>query len=153
MLYHNTMSQSGLAVSTNHIVADMSSSASAALSPAELQSLHTKMCKKISQLTKVIYLLHTKNDEYEYDVANVQAHHNETLRRLQQHYEKQVQNLQTQLNRHMPIPLHSSHQVIHLTSNNSKHNVNETYFHMKHVSKNFLYNIDNKLMRSNKQMK
>ncbi len=30
-----------------------------------IPELHLKMCKKIAQLTKVIYQLHTKNEEHE----------------------------------------------------------------------------------------
>lgn len=30
-----------------------------------------KMCKKIAQLTKVIFHLNTKNDEYEYNIRSV----------------------------------------------------------------------------------
>ncbi len=30
--------------------------------------LHMKMCKKVAQLTKVIFHLNTKNDEYEFNV-------------------------------------------------------------------------------------
>ena len=37
-------------------------------SPAEL---HHKMCKKVAQLTKVIFYLNTKNDEYESNLKSV----------------------------------------------------------------------------------
>ena len=30
-----------------------------------------KMCKKVAQLTKVIFHLNTKNDEYEYNIRSV----------------------------------------------------------------------------------
>ncbi len=36
--------------------------------PAEL---HHKMCKKVAQLTKVIFYLNTKNDEYESNLKSV----------------------------------------------------------------------------------
>ena len=36
--------------------------------PAEL---HHKMCKKVAQLTKVIFYLNTKNDEYESNLKAV----------------------------------------------------------------------------------
>ena len=29
------------------------------------EELHHKMCKKVAQLTRVIFFLNTKNDEYE----------------------------------------------------------------------------------------
>lgn len=37
-------------------------------SPLEL---HHKMCKKVAQLTKVIFYLNTKNDEYESNLKSV----------------------------------------------------------------------------------
>ena len=33
--------------------------------------LHHRLCKKIAQLTKVIFLLNTKNDEYENNLKAV----------------------------------------------------------------------------------
>ena len=33
--------------------------------------LHHKMCKKVAQLTKVIFYLNTKNDEYESNLKSV----------------------------------------------------------------------------------
>lgn len=33
--------------------------------------LHHKMCKKVAQLTKVIFYLNTKNDEYESNLRAV----------------------------------------------------------------------------------
>jgi chromosome segregation ATPase len=44
----------------------------------DFPDLHHKMSKKIAQLTKVIFHLNTKNDEYEYNLrAVVQAYENE----------------------------------------------------------------------------
>jgi hypothetical protein len=40
--------------------------------------LHHKMCKKVAQLTRVIFYLNTKNDEYESNLkAVVNAYENE----------------------------------------------------------------------------
>lgn len=33
--------------------------------------LHHRMCKKVAQLTKVIFFLNTKNDEYESNLKSV----------------------------------------------------------------------------------
>jgi hypothetical protein len=33
--------------------------------------LHHKMCKKVAQLTKVIFYLNTKNDDYESNLKSV----------------------------------------------------------------------------------
>ncbi|KAM9286477.1 protein FAM184B [Cariama cristata] len=46
------------------------------------QEMHMKMCKKIAQLTKVIYALNTKNDEHE---ANIQA--------LREAHEEEIQHI------------------------------------------------------------
>ncbi|XP_009322348.1 PREDICTED: protein FAM184B isoform X3 [Pygoscelis adeliae] len=46
------------------------------------QEMHMKMCKKIAQLTKVIYALNTKNDEHE---ASIQA--------LGEAHEKEIQHI------------------------------------------------------------
>ncbi len=35
--------------------------------------LHYKMCKKIAQLAKVIYHLHTKNEDHEYELRDQAA--------------------------------------------------------------------------------
>lgn len=35
------------------------------------EELHHKMCKKVAQLTKVIFYLNTKNDEYESNLKAV----------------------------------------------------------------------------------
>jgi hypothetical protein len=47
--------------------------------------LHYKMCKKIAQLTKVIYHLHSKNEEHEYemrDLANAYELQVEQVKRI-----------------------------------------------------------------------
>ncbi|XP_036372506.1 protein FAM184B [Megalops cyprinoides] len=43
--------------------------------------MHTKMCKKIAQLTKVIYSLNTKNEEHEAALQSLRESHQEELRR------------------------------------------------------------------------
>ncbi|XP_061103175.1 protein FAM184B isoform X2 [Conger conger] len=43
--------------------------------------MHTKMCKKIAQLTKVIYSLNTKNEEQEAALLALEESHQEELRR------------------------------------------------------------------------
>jgi len=35
------------------------------------EDLHLKMCKKVAQLTRVIFFLNTKNDEYEQNLKVV----------------------------------------------------------------------------------
>ncbi|KAG7458745.1 hypothetical protein MATL_G00223860 [Megalops atlanticus] len=44
--------------------------------------MHTKMCKKIAQLTKVIYSLNTKNEEHEAALQSLRESHQEELRRV-----------------------------------------------------------------------
>ena len=36
-----------------------------------ISDLHHKMCKKVAQLTKVIFYLNTKNDEYEQNLRAI----------------------------------------------------------------------------------
>ena len=36
-----------------------------------IDDLHFKMCKKVAQLTKVIFYLNSKNDEYEQNLSSV----------------------------------------------------------------------------------
>ncbi|KAM4051139.1 protein FAM184B isoform 2-T2 [Anomaloglossus baeobatrachus] len=45
------------------------------LSPEYTQELHVKMCKKIAQLTKVIYSLNLKIDEYEVNILTLKEAH------------------------------------------------------------------------------
>jgi hypothetical protein len=49
---------------------------------AHFSDLHYKMCKKISQLTKVIFHLHTKTEDHEFEV-----------RELAIAYENQIDNV------------------------------------------------------------
>nr|XP_046189283.1 trichohyalin-like [Oncorhynchus gorbuscha] len=49
--------------------------------------MHGKMCKKIAQLTKVIYSLNTKNEEQEAALQAVSHAHQEELRRVQVDFE------------------------------------------------------------------
>ncbi|XP_068925367.1 protein FAM184B isoform X2 [Petaurus breviceps papuanus] len=46
------------------------------------QEMHVKMCKKIAQLTKVIYALNTRNDEYEASVEALREAHQDELQNL-----------------------------------------------------------------------
>ncbi|XP_023781219.1 protein FAM184B [Cyanistes caeruleus] len=46
------------------------------------REMHMKMCKKIAQLTKVIYALNTKNDEHE-----------DSIQALREAHEKEIQNI------------------------------------------------------------
>ncbi|XP_063192202.1 protein FAM184B isoform X3 [Chroicocephalus ridibundus] len=43
------------------------------------QEMHMKMCKKIAQLTKVIYALNTKNDEHEASIQALREAHDEEI--------------------------------------------------------------------------
>ncbi|XP_077333855.1 protein FAM184B [Lithobates pipiens] len=54
------------------------SKASPLLTQEYTEELHVKMCKKIAQLTKVIYALNLKVDEYEANIVTLkESHHNE----------------------------------------------------------------------------
>ncbi|XP_064419760.1 protein FAM184B isoform X2 [Latimeria chalumnae] len=44
--------------------------------------MHMKMCKKIAQLTKVIYALNTKNDEHEATIQAIKEAHQEEIQRI-----------------------------------------------------------------------
>ncbi|KAM9143350.1 protein FAM184B isoform 3-T3 [Pangshura tecta] len=46
------------------------------------QELHLQMCKKIAQLTKVIYALNTKNDEQEASIQALKEAHHEEIQRI-----------------------------------------------------------------------
>ncbi|KAM6362670.1 protein FAM184B isoform 2-T2 [Alca torda] len=46
------------------------------------QEMHMKMCKKIAQLTKVIYALNTKNDEREASIHALREAHEEEIQRI-----------------------------------------------------------------------
>ncbi|XP_039396801.1 protein FAM184B isoform X7 [Mauremys reevesii] len=46
------------------------------------QELHLQMCKKIAQLTKVIYALNTKNDEQEASIQALKEAHQEEIQRI-----------------------------------------------------------------------
>ncbi|XP_030419744.1 protein FAM184B isoform X6 [Gopherus evgoodei] len=46
------------------------------------QELHLQMCKKIAQLTKVIYALNTKNDEQEASIQALKEAHEEEIQRI-----------------------------------------------------------------------
>ncbi|XP_068260238.1 protein FAM184B isoform X2 [Nyctibius grandis] len=46
------------------------------------QEMHLKMCKKIAQLTKVIYALNTKNDEHEASIQALREAHEEEIQHI-----------------------------------------------------------------------
>ncbi|XP_029882112.1 LOW QUALITY PROTEIN: protein FAM184B [Aquila chrysaetos chrysaetos] len=46
------------------------------------KEMHMKMCKKIAQLTKVIYALNTKNDEYEASIQALREAHEEEIQHI-----------------------------------------------------------------------
>ncbi|XP_075004930.1 protein FAM184B [Calonectris borealis] len=46
------------------------------------QEMHMKMCKKIAQLTKVIYTLNTKNDEHEASIQALREAHEEEIQHI-----------------------------------------------------------------------
>ncbi|XP_057282613.1 protein FAM184B isoform X1 [Pezoporus wallicus] len=46
------------------------------------QEMHMKMCKKIAQLTKVIYALNTKNDEHEASIQALREAHEEEIQHI-----------------------------------------------------------------------
>ncbi|XP_016153574.1 PREDICTED: protein FAM184B isoform X3 [Ficedula albicollis] len=46
------------------------------------REMHTKMCKKIAQLTKVIYALNTKNDEHEDSIQALREAHEEEIQNI-----------------------------------------------------------------------
>ncbi|XP_042663831.1 LOW QUALITY PROTEIN: protein FAM184B [Tyto alba] len=46
------------------------------------QEMHMKMCKKIAQLTKVIYALNTKNDEHEASIKALREAHEEEIQHI-----------------------------------------------------------------------
>ncbi|XP_068123833.1 protein FAM184B isoform X2 [Hyperolius riggenbachi] len=62
------------------------------LSPEYTEELHVKMCKKIAQLTKVIYALNLKVDEYEINILTLkEAHQNEIEQMSNETKEKVLQ--------------------------------------------------------------
>ncbi|XP_037991564.1 protein FAM184B isoform X2 [Motacilla alba alba] len=46
------------------------------------REMHVKMCKKIAQLTKVIYALNTKNDEHEDSIQALREAHEEEIQKI-----------------------------------------------------------------------
>ncbi|XP_032540960.1 protein FAM184B isoform X5 [Chiroxiphia lanceolata] len=46
------------------------------------RDMHVKMCKKIAQLTKVIYALNTKNDEHEANIEALREAHEEEIQHI-----------------------------------------------------------------------
>ncbi|XP_062492435.1 protein FAM184B isoform X2 [Pezoporus occidentalis] len=67
-----------------HQLGTCSASKAARSSSAEecSQEMHMKMCKKIAQLTKVIYALNTKNDEHEASIQALREAHEEEIQHI-----------------------------------------------------------------------
>ncbi|XP_066574181.1 protein FAM184B [Amia ocellicauda] len=59
--------------------------------------MHTKMCKKIAQLTKVIYSLNTKSEEHEAELQGLHEAHSEELQRLVEENREAAQRHQSHL--------------------------------------------------------
>ena len=59
--------------------------------------LHMKMCKKIAQLTKVVYHLNTRNDEYEYEVLSIRNKHDLDLQKVIKDAEKRIDKYSSEL--------------------------------------------------------
>ncbi|KPI90721.1 hypothetical protein ABL78_0157 [Leptomonas seymouri] len=64
------------------------------LTSAQDEDRHYKMCKKIAQLTKVIYTLNNRSEDNEQRTVWLQQAHTTELSRLAQEYERQIEELQ-----------------------------------------------------------
>ncbi|XP_050752134.1 protein FAM184B [Gymnogyps californianus] len=71
-------------INKNHQPGTCNGSKAARSSSAEEcnQEMHMKMCKKIAQLTKVIYALNTKNDEHEASIQALREAHEEEIQHI-----------------------------------------------------------------------
>ncbi|KAG7396359.1 hypothetical protein PHYBOEH_002442 [Phytophthora boehmeriae] len=72
-------------------------SASAAASAAAAAELHLKMCKKVAQLTKVIFQLNTRNEDYHAEAERTRGSHAADIQRLTQDAADKMRVLQTKL--------------------------------------------------------
>lgn len=63
------------------------------------QDIHYKMSKKIAQLTKVVYALHTKNDENELLLSIERRAHEEELQRLSKETQARIESYRDSLSR------------------------------------------------------
>ncbi|RLN57330.1 hypothetical protein BBJ28_00005091 [Nothophytophthora sp. Chile5] len=82
-------------MSERHGVGSAGASASAAAAAAA--ELHLKMSKKVAQLTKVIFHLNTRNEDYEAEAAHTRSAHAQELQRLTQDAAAKLRALQSQL--------------------------------------------------------
>ncbi|KAJ0404055.1 hypothetical protein P43SY_004310 [Pythium insidiosum] len=78
-------------------MSDYGPSPLASLSAAAVAELHLKMSKKIAQLTKVIFHLNTRNEDFQADVAYLKQLHAFELQQLTQDAASKLKALQTQL--------------------------------------------------------
>lgn len=69
-----------------------------ALSPAMSADLHLKMSKKIAQLTKVIFHLNTRNEDFQIEIARTRATHTDETQRLAIDAATKLKTLQDELN-------------------------------------------------------
>ncbi|KAM9330366.1 protein FAM184B [Gastrophryne carolinensis] len=67
------------------------------LSPEYTEELHVKMCKKIAQLTKVIYALNVKVDEYETNILTIKETHQNEIEQLSSETKEKVLQYETLL--------------------------------------------------------
>ncbi|KAF4319952.1 hypothetical protein BBO99_00004429 [Phytophthora kernoviae] len=72
-------------------------SAGAAASAAAAAELHLKMCKKVAQLTKVIFQLNTRNEDYQAEAERTRSSHTTEIQRLTQDATDKMRVLQTKL--------------------------------------------------------
>ncbi|KAH7487958.1 Protein FAM184A [Phytophthora ramorum] len=75
----------------------MSASAAASAAAAEL---HLKMCKKVAQLTKVIFQLNTRNEDYQSEAEHSRTAHAAEIQRVTQDAADKMRALQTKLQTH-----------------------------------------------------
>ncbi|XP_018429133.1 PREDICTED: protein FAM184B-like [Nanorana parkeri] len=66
------------------------SQASPSLTPEYTEELHVKMCKKIAQLTKVIYALNLKVDEYEVNILTLKESHQNEMEQISNETKEKV---------------------------------------------------------------
>ncbi|XP_058891305.1 protein FAM184B-like isoform X2 [Acipenser ruthenus] len=65
--------------------------------------MHMKMCKKIAQLTKVIYALNTKCDEHESTLQALQDAHQEEIQRIMGEMQEKIQQYKSRVGEEMDL--------------------------------------------------
>jgi len=80
-------------------VASSSVSVSLPTSVSELHALHHKMSKKVAQLTKVIYLLNSKNDEHAYELSVLESTFEQEIDHVLKDAKERVITMNTQINK------------------------------------------------------